>query len=80
MATSLAVQSQCVVDRRLFFHVVGGLKQIGAGASGGGHLEDTISSPGLHMPNRLSPSQIENLECPVVSTTCSASALADVRP
>ena len=80
MATSLAVQSQCVVDRRLFFHVVGGLKQIGAGASGGGHLEDTISSPGLHMPNRLSPSQIENLAPLVMSPTRSASALADVRP
>ena len=80
MATSLAVQSQCVVDRRLFFHVVGGLKQIGAGASGGGQLEDTTSSPGSHMPNRLSPSQIENLEWPVVSPSCWPSALADVRP
>ena len=80
MATSLAVQSQCVVDRRLFFHVVGGLKQIGAGASGGPRSEFITSSPGLHMPNRLSPSQIENLAPLVMSPTRSASALADVRP
>ena len=63
MTVPLAVQSQCVVDRRFFFHVVVGLQlqQVGAGASGGGQLEDTTSSPGSHMPNRLSPSQIENL-------------------